>query len=148
LHGVTLELVLSKVLDDVEYTKSLKETNRSKIAKWREKQKDVTGNVTGSETDKIREDKIREDKKRLLLLFEDAWNQYPNRVGKKVAHKHFLATVKNDADFDNLIKAINNYKKSEKVAKGFIQNGSTWFNDWESWVDRTTTKKKERWECT
>ena len=63
-HGVTLEFVLSKVLDDVEYANSLKETNRSKIAKWREKKKNVTSYETSNEPDKIREDKIREDKSR------------------------------------------------------------------------------------
>lgn len=67
--------------------------------------------------------------------FERIWKQYPNRLGKKQAEKHFNASVKTDKDFERIEFALSNYVKSEKVIKGFIQNGSTWFNNWEDWVD-------------
>ena len=67
--------------------------------------------------------------------FEPVWKLYPNRQGKKEALRHFLATVKTLENLTNIRKALTNYLKSERVSKGFIQNGSTWFNDWECWIE-------------
>ena len=75
--------------------------------------------------------------------FQSVWKRYPNRVGKKASIRHFNSTVKTKQDFDNINKALDNYLQSEKVKKGFIQNGSTWFNDWESWVDMVEVKKED-----
>jgi hypothetical protein len=69
--------------------------------------------------------------------FEDLWKIYPNRVGRKAAERHFFNTVKSVKDLEQIRKALENYTGSEKVQKGFIQNGSTWFNDWQSWTDPT-----------
>lgn len=66
--------------------------------------------------------------------FDQAWSEYPNKDGKKEAMRHFFASVKTLEDFADLMKAIANYKASEKVAKGFIKNGSTFFNNWRDWV--------------
>lgn len=73
--------------------------------------------------------------KYILLNFEDIWSKYPKRIGKKEALRHFKASVKNEIDYDNINLALNNYIKSESVMKGFIQNGSTWFNNWKDWID-------------
>jgi len=67
--------------------------------------------------------------------FNVIWNKYPNRVGKKVAEKHFKATVKTEEDLNSIEKALDVYLKSERVEKGFVQNGSTWFNNWQDWID-------------
>jgi hypothetical protein len=72
--------------------------------------------------------------------FETIWAKYPNRVGKKHAQRHFEATVKTEQDKTNINKALDNYLKSERVIKGFVQNGSTWFNQWQDWVDKPITK--------
>jgi len=66
LHRTPLELILKKVLEDVEYTINLKAKNRSKIAEYRHKKakcNPLHDTVTETVTlpDKIREDKIRED---------------------------------------------------------------------------------------
>lgn len=66
--------------------------------------------------------------------FDDIWNLYPNRMGKKESLRHFRATVKTTEDLEAIRAALGNYKRSEKVTKGFIQGGSRWFNDWQSWV--------------
>lgn len=69
--------------------------------------------------------------------FELVWNLYPNRQGRKQAEKHFFATVKTDRDYQNIQTALGNYLISGNVQSGFIKLGSTWFNDWESWVSPT-----------
>jgi len=66
--------------------------------------------------------------------FEDIYLKYPNKVGKKAAERHFLATVKTDQDFQDIQTALKNYLASERVKKGFIQNASTWYNQWRDWV--------------
>ena len=67
--------------------------------------------------------------------FDSIWLKYPKRVGKKMALKHFEASVKTKQDLDDMIKALTNYISSKRVAGGFIQNGSTWFNNWRDWID-------------
>lgn len=66
--------------------------------------------------------------------FEAIWNQYPSRTGKKAAEKSFHASVKTPQDYENIQKALTNYLNSKRVKDGYIQNGSTWFNDWQGWI--------------
>lgn len=67
--------------------------------------------------------------------FEEVWNQYPNKDGRKDALRHFNATVKTVEDFEAIKRALSNYLQSERVQKGFIKNGSTWFNNWRDWIN-------------
>jgi hypothetical protein len=69
--------------------------------------------------------------------FDEVWELYPNKVGKKEALRHFMSSVKTDEDLKNIKIAIENYKQSERVKKGYIQNGSTFFNDWQGWILQT-----------
>ena len=81
-------------------------------------------------------DKVKEVKK-CSFDFDIAWSLYPNKEGRKLAKGHFNTTIKTKTDYDNLLKAIENYKKSEKVLKGYVKMGSTFFNDWSAWVNPT-----------
>ena len=67
--------------------------------------------------------------------FEEIWKKYPNSDGKKAAKKSFLLTVKTEEDWKNINIALGKYKICKKVRKGFIKNGSTWFNNWQDWTD-------------
>ena len=67
--------------------------------------------------------------------FEQIWNKYPKKIGKKKSFRIFLKTVKTEQDFDNINKAIENYSHSKNVKEGYIKNGQTWFNEWEDWTD-------------
>jgi len=81
-------------------------------------------------------------KRNVHFSFDEIWSKYPNKVGRKAAEKHFEASVKTKEDFDKIKIALENYLKSERVQKGFIQNGSTWFNDWQGWFEQ---KPKSKW---
>lgn len=74
--------------------------------------------------------------------FEEIWKDYPNRQGKKSASRSFFATVKSMKDLDRIRYALVNYLQSGNVNKGFIKNGSTWFNDWDSWENPTIEMMK------
>lgn len=81
------------------------------------------------------EDEVAVKAKKVVFNFEQVWARYPKRVGKKEAMRHFHATVKSEQDFTNINKALDNYLVSEDYLKGFIQNGSTWFNNWSDYLD-------------
>lgn len=70
----------------------------------------------------------------LTTSFEEIWKSYPKPIGRKEAFRHFRSSVVSDKDKEDIKAALENYKKSDTVAKGFIQNGSTWFNNWKDWV--------------
>lgn len=72
--------------------------------------------------------------------FEELWKEYPNKDGKKQALRHFMSSVKTEKDLEDIKKALSNYKKTEKVLKGFIKNGSTWFNNWRDSIDYVEPK--------
>ena len=69
------------------------------------------------------------------FLFESIWDSYPVRSGKKAACRHFTASVKTDQDVSNIQKALANYLASGNVKRGYIKNGSTWFNEWQDWIN-------------
>ena len=75
--------------------------------------------------------------------FDEIWSKYPKKDGRKSAERHFYATVKTKEDFDNINKALENYMQSKTVKNGYIKNGSTWFNNWQDWVDYVEYKTEE-----
>lgn len=88
-----------------------------------------------------------------IAKFNEVWNEYPSKLGRSLALKHFCNTVKTDEDFQNIKIALKNYKLSDRFKKGFIQNGSTWFNNWRDWfglniIDpkQAEIDRKNRWK--
>jgi hypothetical protein len=65
--------------------------------------------------------------------FKKVWALYPRQKGRKAAERHFKATVKTDVDLKRILVALENYKRSKECREGFIQYGSTWFNNWDDW---------------
>jgi hypothetical protein len=74
--------------------------------------------------------------------FEAIWEQYPSKDGKKAAERHFRSSVKTLEDFEAIKRALKNYLGSERVRKGFVKNGSTWFNNWRDWVNYVESPKE------
>jgi hypothetical protein len=85
--------------------------------------------------EKRREEKRREEKIYSAFDFEFVWKKYPKPVGKKKAVVHFNASVKSEADFKDINAALENYLKTKEVKNGYIQNGSTWFNNWRDYIN-------------
>ena len=81
--------------------------------------------------DKIR---VREDKEEDSRFLE-LWNQYPKRDGRKEAYRHFKNSVNSEEDWTLIQTALKNYLASGVVAKGYVKNGSTWFNNWRDWIE-------------
>ena len=70
-----------------------------------------------------------------MKIFESIWARYPSKDGKKRAQACFKATVKTAEDWDKINLALDKYLSSKRVKAGFIKNGSTWFCNWEDWID-------------
>lgn len=67
--------------------------------------------------------------------FASVWSRYPSRTGRKAAERHYGSSVLTMKDFLDLQMALDNYLRSDRVKRGYIQNGSTWFNNWRDWVN-------------
>lgn len=73
--------------------------------------------------------------------FDSIWKNIlekpiPEPVGKKDAQRHYLASVLSPADAADCLTALENYRGSDRVKNGYVQNASTWFNNWRDWIDR------------
>ena len=69
-------------------------------------------------------------------VFDSLWEQYPRKLGKPAALKHFLQTVTRPEDEVDINNALKNFLSSRQ-AKGdpqYIPYGSTWFNNWQDWI--------------
>lgn len=88
------------------------------------------------------EEKRTEEKNIYIQRFTFLWGQYPKPVGKKNAERHFLASVKTENDWADIQGALLKYKVSGNVQAGYIQNGSTWFNNWRDWIEPTEQMMK------
>ena len=73
--------------------------------------------------------------KNLSKKFDEIWDRYPKKDGKKQALRHFQVSVKTEEDWIDINKALDNYMESANFKKGFIKNGSTWFNNWQDWIN-------------
>lgn len=67
--------------------------------------------------------------------FDAVWKLYPSQKGRVKAFQYFLATVKTPGDLGRIHLALEKYKRSDRVKKGLIQDGSTWFEQWEDWEE-------------
>lgn len=75
--------------------------------------------------------------------FDELWQKYPVKDGKKHAKRHFFASVKTADDYARISVALEAYLGSKRVKDGFIKNASTWFNGWEDWINYQDPVKQE-----
>jgi len=76
--------------------------------------------------------------------FEQIWTLYPSKVGKKRSEKYFYSSVQTEEDFEQMKLALLNYKASKRVRDGYVQNASTWFNNWKDWIEDPITDEGEQ----
>lgn len=66
----------------------------------------------------------------------------PDPKHKALARRYFFGSVGSAELLSSLRKAIANYRESDRVAKGFVQDASTFMHDWQQWVDRNPVTKR------
>ena len=143
----------------VESLDMYRENGRKRVAKFRQKQKEiicnVTGNVTHSECnvtvtgiDKDKEIDIEEDKEKDNIYadfeneFETLWKAYPRKEGKTNARKAYIKarTDKEPVSFEQVQQGVERYVKyikANNTEQKYIKHGSTWFNQ-HCWDDDYT----------
>jgi len=95
------------------------------------------GSLCNGREGKGRERKGREGNIYNVDCFKTLWDKYPRKEGYKEALKHFNVSVANDKDLENINTALNNYINhiiQNKIEKKYIKMGSTWFNNWQDWI--------------
>jgi len=150
-RGESLEYIVSKVLEDCEKVEVKRNISRNTSKTYRDKQK--PSDVSHDAIDKIREEKRRLEKNIVVPVFEEVWQLYPLKDGKKSAERHFKATVKTEKDQSRISLALCKYLDHLKLNSWKkAKSGSTWFNNWEDWENweepevntvRKAEKKKE-----
>ena len=108
-------------------------------------QRDIDRDIDGDK-DTDTDEEVNISRRKYCRFFEDRWEKYPNKDGKKKARMSFLASVRNEKDLKRFDTAFNNYLNSPRVKKGFIKNGSTFFANWEDWIRFETPEEKQAGE--
>lgn len=70
--------------------------------------------------------------------FESAYILYRQKKGKSAGMKKIQKEIKVQQDFDNFVKAIQNYNKDldlNKTDQKYIKHFSTFCGEWRDWVD-------------
>lgn len=72
-------------------------------------------------------------------LFDEAWREYPRRIGKADAARHYRAQVKTRSEHEALLSAIRNYRQELQILgteERFVMHGATFFNArWRDFID-------------
>lgn len=128
---------------DVRQFKS--DVSTSRVKRFRDRFRNVseTTTITVTETppEQIQsradtESETETEKKPPAASFTLVWDQYPKKIGRKEAERHFRASVKTGEDEVAILAALTKYL--EHIAKNPTrpyQDGSTWFNNWRDWID-------------
>lgn len=126
----------TKYQSEYERQKQYREKLQPKVTKKVTDKKQETRNKNKNILKKENNKKNKCTKKQQEALFISIWDKYPNKDGRKLALKHFISSVKSQKDWDNINKALTNYKKMLDVETWKnAKNGSTWFNNWEDWIN-------------
>jgi hypothetical protein len=115
------------------------DVSTDRVKRFRNGKKTVPGTTDGTPPD-TDTDTDTEKKGGLDFVVEDEfeklWTEYPNKDGKKASLRSFSASVKTVVDLERIQKALTNYKAHlSRHPQKPIKNGSTWFNNWQDWVD-------------
>lgn len=133
----------------------IKEQNRKRVAKYRERKKLENGNVTVTlPSVTVQKDNVtvtgqnknknkKENKKQHRQDFEELFKSYPQKIGKEQAFSHFRESVLCEDDLKDIKKALDNYLslfKKQPYRK--FQDAKTWFSSWREWVDYSPNQKE------
>ncbi len=66
---------------------------------------------------------------------EEAYKTYPAKKGKTRGFAKLKKEIRTETDFRNLLAAIEKYKKSDDVKRGFVKHFSTFAGEWRDWLD-------------
>lgn len=145
---------------NIEGLEKVREQNRLRVEKYRDKQRLLQSNVTcnatcnvtvtqSNATDKEKEKDIEKDNKYIYAQkFDEFWRIYPRKKDKKKARQKFESLKNIEELFPKMVAALEQQKKSEQWAKDggqFIPYPTTWLNG-ERWNDEPDAPRAPKGE--
>lgn len=116
----------------VDGMEKIKEQNRERVARFREKQKQMKLEAAAA-APALPEPK--ETKQTAMdRRFERWYKSYPKKVGRGAAEKAFAKYKPDDTLTDTMIQAVEAQKHSRSWKEGYIPNPATWLNQ-KRWLD-------------
>ena len=94
----------------------------------------------------VKNKKKEKNKNTHTFNLEEAYKDYPRKEGKTIGMKRLQPLIKTQSNYDNLVKAISNYKKemvSREQPTNFIKLFSTFVSEYEDWIDFNPAQNKE-----
>jgi hypothetical protein len=73
------------------------------------------------------------------VQFDEFWNEYPKKEGKKPAFKAFASALRR-ATFEDILAGVIRYKNSDRVTRGYVMLASRWLNE-DHWEDHLEPSK-------
>ena len=136
MHVVIEVVNFEKHQESIAYEK-YKIQHRDAQRRYREKQKQITGDITVTSrdtTDKNRVDKIKT--KESDAWFNAFWKEYPRKVAKRKAEQSFHKACRNSLVLTQILNGLRAHKRSEQWQKDggqYVPYPSTFLNQrrWE-----------------
>lgn len=125
---------------DLSKTKRSSLNNGIAISKSENKESIKENNSNSADNKKA----PRVSEKQLKNEFEEIWNSYPRKQGKKVAEAAYIRARRRGVEADVVasgIKSYVDYINAKKISQEYIKQGSTFFNQ-NSWDDEWETGNK------
>lgn len=144
---------------NIEGMEKIKEQNRLRQQKQREKRKLLVSNVTSRdshdteleldleldielEKESNKDNTSKQDS--METLFSEIWKLYPKKTMRKEALAAFKKAIKKGTDADDIKKGVEKYANHLEANKHWLKpmDGGRWFNK-ERWNDEYDTPNKE-----
>lgn len=104
-------------------------------------------NINKNTQTKLKETKLNKTKEVYSLRFEEIYKKYPNRDSKEKSKEHFIKSIKTDKDWLDINTALEKYKKHLSIETWKRpKSASTWFDNWQDWVDYKEPAKSQQSE--
>ncbi|MCM2323507.1 MAG: hypothetical protein NDJ90_09625 [Oligoflexia bacterium] len=139
---IATEGTLISIVNFERYQGSSDDAEREMNAEWTLDERGVNPNEEVQEL-KNKEIQIDQRKRRSTKVesafnLEKAYQQYPRKQGKTKGLQRLAKEIKTEKDLGDLMTAIERYKRSSDVIRGFAKHFSTFVSEWRDWIDPQT----------
>jgi len=113
-----------------------------RVKHWREKKR-VETEKKRQEENRVEENRI--EKKDMIILFENFWDLYPNKVAKKKTFTSWINLELTQRLYDKIIESLKAHKESDRWNNGFIPQPTTWINQerWDEILQKAKVEEKK-----
>ena len=133
---------------NIERLQQIREQTRTRVARFREKQRLLSEPVTLRNAEVTQQNKNKN--KNIYSHFSLFWERYPKKLAKRDAEKAFAKINPDEKLFNLILEKLELYKQSEAWLKDggqFIPYPATWLNGrrWEDEITPAIQGKKARY---